>query len=316
MSFRNTFLLLCLIGYTASGLYVVRGNEQAVVRRFGRALPGVVGSGLHFDLPWPFSRVDRVNQNEIRTVSLGLAAADEIEPNDFLRAAASSRSAEFLTGDKNILHLQVHVQYRITEPHDYLLRHEAPERYLRLLAECVVADAVARSGVDFVHPLGLNELRQFLTQRTRELAESHRLGVTIEDVTIGDVRPPTLVKQAFLDVSNARAERDRMINEAHAEGEKMIAQAKAQALQEIDRAETERHRLVSEARGDADRFLSLIGQFERDAATGEQSRQQARAMAMQRIYQSALEEILPRLAGQVFVDGTRPIDLTIQPNRE
>ena len=60
---------IVLTVYLASGFYVVRGNEQAVVRRFGRADRALVASGLHFDLPWPFARIERVNRHELRTLS-------------------------------------------------------------------------------------------------------------------------------------------------------------------------------------------------------------------------------------------------------
>jgi len=45
--------------YLATGFYVVRGNEKAAVRRFGRFIRtpenrvALEGSGLHYTLPWP-----------------------------------------------------------------------------------------------------------------------------------------------------------------------------------------------------------------------------------------------------------------------
>ena len=52
-------LVVAMLAYLASGFYVVGGDETAVVRRFGRALSELRHSGLHYELPWPFSRVDR-----------------------------------------------------------------------------------------------------------------------------------------------------------------------------------------------------------------------------------------------------------------
>ena len=50
---------LCLV-YLATGMFIVRGNEQALVRRFGRAVLPLKDSGLHYDLPWPLARIDRI----------------------------------------------------------------------------------------------------------------------------------------------------------------------------------------------------------------------------------------------------------------
>lgn len=298
--------------YLATGVFVVRGNEQAVVRWFGKARPQLVSSGLHVALPWPLCRVDRVNLNETRTLSVGLGTADEVDDSDFLKPLVSSRQSEYLTGDKNILHLQVNVQFRVEDPLQFLLQQESPERHLRFITQSLTSDLLARSGVDYVHPLGLNALRQRLTAETRVRATALQLGVFVEDVTLADVRPPVPVKQAFLDVSNARAEKERLISEAQILSEQMLAQAEARSSQLRNEAEGTKARDLSDAAADASRFNALVDQFEVAGKSGGESRAQARFMAMHRIYWSNLEELLPKLARQIYVDGQKPIDLTIQ----
>ncbi len=309
---RLIVLSLLLAAYALSGVYVVRGNEQAVVRWFGRAQPQLVGSGLHYGWPWPMSRVDRINLNETRTVTVGLGNADEVDDSDFLKPPAASRQSEYLTGDKNILNLQISIQFRIDDPRQFLLEHESPEQHLRFLTQSLVADVVARSGVDYVHPLGLNALRQRLTSEARRVAGIQALGVVVEDVTLADVRPPTPVKQAFLEVSNARAEKERLMSEAQTQSERLLAQANAQASQLRDQAESERARSLSAATAEASRFDALVDQFDRAAAAGDDARAQVREMTMHRLYWSTLEDLLPKLARQIYVDGQKPIDLTIQ----
>ncbi len=308
------FTLLLLVVYAASGVFVVRGNEQAIVRWFGKARPQLIGSGLHFGLPWPMCRVDRVNLNETRTVTVGVGNADEVDDSDFLKPLVSSRQSEYLTGDKNILHLQISVQFRIDDPLRYLLYQESPERHLRFLTQSLTSDVVARSGVDYVHPLGLNALRERLTIEARRMAGVQGLGVFVEDVILGDVRPPVPVKQAFLDVSNARAEKERLISEAQTAAERLVAQAAAQASQLRDQAEAARAQDLSAASAEASRFDALVDQFDLAAKTGTASRTQARTMTMQRLYWTTLEELLPKLARQIYVDGQKPVDLTIQRN--
>ncbi len=310
---KRLLLVSLLVGlYALSGLYVVRGNEQAVVRSFGRAQSQLVGSGLHFGWPWPMSQVDRVNLNETRTVTVGLGTADEVSDSDFLKPPAASRQSEYLTGDKNILNLQISVQFRIDDPRQFLLHHESPDRHLRFLTQSLVADVVARSGVDYVHPLGLNALRQLLTAEARRLAGIQGLGVFVEDVTLADVRPPVPVKQAFLDVSNARAEKERLMSEAQTMSERLLAQANAQASQLRDQAESTRAQALSAATAEASRFDALVDQFDKAAVPGTDARAQVREMTMQRLYWTTLEELLPKLARQIYVDGQKPIDLTIQ----
>ena len=316
MKRRSLCVAVLLLGWLASGVYLVKGNEQAVIRRFGKLTLPVRSSGLHYDLPWPCTQINRVNLSEVRSVTLGLAGLDALEGNEFLLAENPLREGEFLTGDKNILNLHVVLQYRIQDPVQFLFGTQDPVEQLYRLLESQVADLVARSGVDFVHPLGLNELRKQLTEQMRRQVERHGLGISVEEAAIGGVFPPVRVKAAFLDVSNARAEKDRFIQEAQAEGERRIAQARADARQIADQAAAYRNSLVEQARGSADRFQAVLAGIDEEARRGGQQSSTARQMALRRKWMSALEEILPKLAGKVFLDAESPVDLTIMPTKE
>lgn len=314
--------LVAALLYLASGFYVVKGDEQAFVRRFGRAQPALVTSGLHFELPWPFARIDRVNRNAARTLSIGIKPLERIDPQPsqpgtaLLRPLDGERQGEFLTGDKNILHLQADVQYTISDPVAWFCRVQSPEVALRLLAESLITDGVARSGVDFVHPLGLEQLREFLVTELRRAVERQSWGLSVEDVTLVGVYPPVEVKASFLDVSNARAEKDRTIQLEQTRAEQRISQSRAAARQMLDRAESERNTRVEAARGAADRFLKIIAQFRQEASTSGATYGDVRHRTLRRLYAATLEELLPKLAGKVIVDGAGPTDLTILPQPE
>jgi membrane protease subunit HflK len=301
--------------YLASGLYVIRGNEQALVTRFGRAEPGLVAGGLHFDLPWPFVRIERVNVNELRTINVGIAAVEAFDGAGFLRDVNLDRYGEFLTGDKNILNVQVTVHYAIADPHRYFFDCRAPDTELRLLSESLAAEKIAQCGVDYVHPLGLSELQMLLTQAVREAAARQPWGISVDRVTIVGA-PPVEVKAAFVDVSNARADRDRMISQEESRREKLLAVSEARVRQILDRAEAERLAQVESARGSADRFLRVVAQFQSEAESGGQSPEAVRRAAMQRLLAGALEELLPKLAGKVLLDPNKSLDLTIFPPRD
>lgn len=303
--------------YLLSGLYIVRGNEQALVRRFGRARLPLASSGLHFDLPWPFTKIDRVNVNQVQTLSVGVAApAESLEGSGFLQETFIDRQGEFLTGDKNILNLAVHVQYRIADPYAWLFQTKNPAVGLKLLVEALVTDVVARSGVDFVHPLGLTELRNLLTREAQGVVEREPWGILVDDVTIAGAFPPVEVKASFLDVSNARAEKDRVIEQEEAQGEKRLAAARAEARQRSDRAHAAAQGRIEMAKGSADRFRALIAEFQRDAESTGRPPAAARRRAMQRMFSNSMEQLLPRFAGKVLIDPRDPVDLTIFPPAE
>lgn len=308
---RHLWWILPSLGYVASGLYLVRGNELALVRWCGKAQPKMVAAGLHFGWPWPFARVERINLNQMRTFGFGVSGGDEVEDTDFLRPVAASREGEYLTGDKNILHLLVSVQYRVVDPHAFLLRQEAPQRHLKYLTQTRIAQAVGASGVDYVHPLGLNELRQIVTIAVRDSVERLQLGILVEDVAISEVRPPLQVKHAFLDVANARSEKERLISEAQSAAEHALLQAQSAGQQHLDQATTQSFREHSVARNEAQRFLALLQQIEESAQAGGQTMLAAKRATQQRMYLTVLEELLPRLRDQIVIGEGQPIDLLL-----
>jgi membrane protease subunit HflK len=305
--------------YVSTGFYVVRGNEKAAVRRFGRAVrtsQGVVAlaaSGLHYTLPWPFATVDRVKLNEVRTLALDAGDLDEGAAPGFLRSLAAVNRSQFLTGDKNVLHVQVNTQYHVSEEYvgDYLFGAESSERQLERLVESLVTDLISRSGVDFVHPLGQVELNGRLTDGIRRLADSQRIGLEIDDVTINAVYPPLVVKSYFLDVTNARADKINFVNEANAYAEQRAAAARAACRRALDEAASYRHQTIESARASADSFTRMVQQFGDEERAGAHSYAEARQMTLRRSYVETLRDVLRSVSAKILLESGETADITL-----
>ncbi|HUE16627.1 MAG TPA: protease modulator HflK [Planctomycetaceae bacterium] len=318
---KRTALFLLAAGavYLAAGFYVVRGNERAALRLFGRAVRTPDGGlrletgGLHYALPWPFSQIGRVNLNEIRTLSVGVTETDDVAAGGFLRSLETANQSQFLTGDQNILHLQINAQYHVSEQaaDDFLFRSVAPEKELERIVASVATGLISQSGVDFVQPLGQVELNGLLTAGVRRLVDAQRLGLEIDDVAINAVYPPILVKAYFLDVTNARADKVNFINAANAYTEQRRAAATAEARRTLDEAASYRQQTVESARGRADSFTRLIEQFRDEERSGVQSYVEARRITLQRYYLETVREILKTVSAKVLLDSADPADLTI-----
>lgn len=315
MKLVATLLAVVIAGWLLTGCYVVRGDEQAVLRRFGRLQPGVRASGWHYDLPWPLTRIDRVKVHEVRTLTVGIPTNAASADADPLFALFRDRQAEFITGDKNIINVQMQVQYTVTDPVEFLLTSSTPGISLQVLTEASVTEAVAGRGVDQIQPLGLTDLRETVLQRIRHGVQQQKWGISVEDVAVGGISPPVEVKEAFLDVSNARAEKDRWIQEEQTRAEQKLAQARAASSELLERAGSEKDRRITSAKGEADRFTKVIGQLRQEATAGGMPYAQVRRLAEQRLFTTALEELLPKLAGKVLLEGQQPADVTIFPQK-
>jgi membrane protease subunit HflK len=244
---------------------------------------------------------------------LGIDNSPEAATGDFLQYLESVGRSQYLTGDKNILHLQINTQYRVSEQatDDFLFHSAFPERHLERIVESVATDLLARSGVDFVHPLGQVELNRLLTEGVRHLAEEEGLGIDIDDVAINAVSPPLVVKSYFLDVTSARADKVNSINQAKAYAEQRRAAATGDVRRIADEAAGYRQQAIESARGEADSFTRMVEQLRSEGQSGKQSYAQARQIVLQRYYLDTMRDILKTVSAKVVLDSREPADLTI-----
>ena len=105
-----------LIGWLATGIYIVPADQQAVVTRFGRVVEPRVMPGLHIALPWPIDRAAKLKVRQAQRAVIGGDVADGV-----LGRSEPLRS-QFLTGDQNLIHMRTVVQYSVGVPVDYLFQ--------------------------------------------------------------------------------------------------------------------------------------------------------------------------------------------------
>lgn len=303
---------ILLGAYALSGFYVVRGNEKAAIRRFGRLVDPLRSSGLHYDWPYPFAKIDRINFAAVKTISVGSDPAGESKSP---LSETPGVSRPLLTGDQNLLQIRGQIQYRPSETEigEYLYAQQSAERRLADLSDAILADLITHSGVDFAHVRGVAELNARWTARLQAAARKHQLGIEIEQAVIEQVEPPARVKAEFLDVSNAQAEAARNVQEARTYAEQRASQAESERRRLIDNAEAERRTQTAAARGSADRFQKLIAQMNTEAERLGGDYRQVRQLTIQRMSWQTLREIWPKVRKKTIVDGNGPVDVGVFP---
>ena len=134
------------VAVVVTGVYSVGPGEQGVVRRFGRE-HRTAAPGLHYAIPL-VEAVNVVNIEEVRRVEVGFNGETTI-----------NEEALMLTGDENIVEVQMVVQYRVAEPTKYLFRLREPEASLRVAAEVALRSVVGRTSIDDVMTTGRSIVR-------------------------------------------------------------------------------------------------------------------------------------------------------------
>lgn len=271
--------------WLATGVFTVASNERAVVLAFGRVV-GESGPGLGLSAPWPFGAVERATVTEVKRVEVGFRSQGQL--------FEEARRSDMLTGDENILKVMMVVQYRVTDLRDYLFATADPDGLIERAVESALAALVAGMRVDDVLTTAKAEIEITSVARAQEQLDAYGAGVRLLGGNLQTVSPPVPVLEAFNDVTRAKKDNERLIENARSYANEVLPEARADANEQVMRARATADARVRQARGEAQRFTSLREEYERQPQ-----------LTRRRLYLETMERILDRAEVVVLEDGTR-----------
>jgi HflK protein len=280
--------------WVASGAYVVKPEQAAVVQRFGRKLLPYRSPGLHYALPWPVESVNRIDAARVRAMELGFRTVrsqeQTVEPAAYEwnvahgtgRYVQKLDEALMLTGDQNLVTANAVVHYIIDRPDDYLFQLADPEGTLRGVAEGSIRSVFGAGELDVALTTGREALEARARGEMQKRLERYGTGIRVLSVRLQDVHPPLEVVDAFREVSTAFEEKNRLINEAEAYRNQQIALARGQAASRIEEARGYLVGRTNRATGDAHHFLQ-----------SEAAYRTAPGPTETRLFLESMEQVLP-----------------------
>ena len=269
-------VLLALVVISAVGTcwYTVDDKEQAVVTTFGK-VTDVVDAGIHFKLPFGIQQAHKVNTNVYQKIELGYSSSGGNVFNE--------SESTMITGDYNIVNVDFFVEYKISDPVQYLFSSDEPELILRNLIQSQVRNVVGSSSVDAVLTDGKENIQMQVKELVTEILKEYDIGLTLVDVKIQDAEPPTAeVIEAFKAVETAKQKAETVINDAKAYQNAQLPQAQAQADKLVQNAEYLRQKRINEA-------IEKVAMFQAQYAEYAQNPEITRS----RMYYEAISDILP-----------------------
>ena len=266
--------ILLLMG-AGSCFYTVDDKQQAVVTTFGK-VTDITDAGIHFKIPFGIQQVQKVDVNVYQKIELGYASGN----NGY--NVVDDESA-MITGDYNIVNVDFFVEYKISDPVQYLYSSNEPEMILRNLIQSQVRNVVGSSTVDAVLTDGKENIQMQVKDLVSQILEEYDIGLTLVDVKIQDAEPPTQeVIEAFKSVETAKQQAETVINDAKAYQNAQLPKAQAEADKLIQNAEYLRQKRINEAVEKVAMFEAMYSEY---ALNPEITRS--------RMYYEAISEVLP-----------------------
>ena len=297
------FVILAVLLWLLSGIYIVDPAERGVVLRFG-AFQTSTTQGPHWHIPYPIEAVYKVNVEQIRATEIGFRNIQ----NSSYSGAVSSESL-MLTKDENMVDVKLAVQYKIADAKAYLFNVFNPELTLSHVVQSVIRQVVGDNTMDHVLTTGREQVAQVVKAASQGLLNEYNTGLIITAVTMQDAQPPIQVKASFDDVVKAREDEQRYINEAKAYANDIVPKARGASQRLLAEAEAYKSQVVSKSEGEAYRFTQILTEYLK-----------APVVTKERLYRETLEEVLGSTS-KVIVDSNSnslmylPIDQLINSSR-
>ena len=254
--------------WMATGFYKLEEAERGIVLRFGKHVE-TVQKGLHWHIPRPIENVEKVNVAERHQFPV---------------------KATMLTQDENIVDIEGSVQYQVTEAEKYLFNVRDQQSSISQITESALRQVIGRSQMDFVMTEGRSEISARIKLITQEIADSYGMGILVVEVNLQEANPPAEVRDAFQDVTQAREDQVRSINEAEAYRNEILPKARGHAARMREEADGYKQEVTARADGDAQRFNKLLTEYNK-----------APEVTRDRIYLDSVESVLSNTT-KVMVD--------------
>ena len=275
---KNVLLILLaviVVAGASSCFYTVDDKQQAVVTTFGK-VTDVTDAGVHFRLPFGIQQVRKVDVNVYQKIELGYnSAGSSYTVND--------NESSMITGDYNIVNVDFFVEYKISDPVQYLYSSNDPESILRNLVQSQVRNVVGSSTVDSVLTDGKENIQMQVRNLVTDILSQYDIGLSLVDVKIQDAEPPTQeVIEAFKNVETAKQQAETVINDAKAYKNAQLPQAQAKADKLIQNAQYLKEKRINEATEQVAMFNAMYQEY----ALNPQ-------VTKSRMYYEAISQIMP-----------------------
>ena len=257
-----------VVAYFLAGVYQLDEQERGVVFRLGKVMDEQKMPGLRWNPPL-VDKVERVNVTKVESWK---------------------HQASMLTKDENIVDISLTVQYRKSDPKNYVVEVEQPLNSLRHATESALRHVVGSSTMDAVITQGRAALGTEVERRIQRYLDIYGTGIAVVTVNIDRSAPPKEVQDAFDDVQKAKEDEVRAVNEANAYAERVIPEARGDAEKAVQEAEAYRDQVIAQAKGEAERFEQLLSEY-----------RLAPEVTRDRLYVDAQEAVLGK-SSKIIVD--------------
>lgn len=294
LKFPGGILMLIVLFFLLFGssiFFTVDIDEVGVIQRFGK-YNRICQPGLNFKFPAGIEKVTKVKIRRVYKEEFGFQTLNKgFENGRFTTENSDMGTSLMLTGDLNVAVVPWIVQYRISDPYNYLFKVKDVRSILRDMAEATMRTVVGDRSINEVISKR-EEIAVAAKDSLQNEMNQAETGLHIVTIEMKKTNVPEPVQPSFNEVNEAVQEKEQLIYKAREEYNKAIPAARGEARRVIKDAEGYALDRVNRAMGDVARFKAVYLEYVK-----------AKDVTEKRLYLEAMAEIVPRLGKKYIVDS-------------
>jgi membrane protease subunit HflK len=284
--FYKIIAAIVLVLWLLSGFYQVQPSEQGIVLRLGKYIE-TTEAGLHYHLPYPFETAYIVDVSKERSINLGVSENERNTLNEFTES-------HMLTGDENIVDINLTVVWNVGNAKDFLFETRTPELTVKVAAQSVLREIIGQSKMEDVITGDRKKIEEDTKRELENLLKDFKTGVNIVRVKLQKADPPTQVVEAFNEVQKAKTDAERYKNEAEAYANEVVPTAQGEAIKRKQEAEAYKEAAINKANGEAERFALVYNAYKN-----------GKIVTAKRLYLETMEDVLKKSKLVVMEPGNK-----------
>ena len=220
--------------------------------RFGKYVRDE-NSGLHYHLPYPIENVVKEATTRVRVIRIG--------GDDNANGNAKLGEGWALTGDENIVNLELNVQWKIDDLKRFVFNVRDKQQTIYDATQSAVREVISKRKLASILTSERGDIEKETKQLLQQMLDSYNIGVNVLVVQMLKIDPPLQVIDSFRDVQTARVDKESEINSAYKYKNDILPKVRGEAGKIIEDANGYAIAVVNKANGDASRFNQVYEQY-------------------------------------------------------
>ncbi|MDO4628169.1 MAG: SPFH domain-containing protein [Planctomycetia bacterium] len=252
-------VMVFLMAWGLSSLYVVRLDEFGVRKDCGKICHEIMEPGIHLKLPYPFGTVMSYPVKKISMLPIGYERTTASEYS-YIWTKEHGTEFEIPLNQEESFVVNAMVQYKIKEDPEgffnYVKKCQNPNDVVSEFAYRALVDATMGRSMEYVMSVDRAEFANELATRLQNQLDREEIGIQVLEVSLLNLHPPVAAAKNYLEVLSAEIRQDSALYQARESGICLQYDAEVQAALGIAQAKVNGIAKVQAARSETAGVLS------------------------------------------------------------